>query len=49
MSGSGATVFGLVHDKGNIDFILNELKKYGWNVWVASSFEVGKESQAEDL
>lgn len=44
MSGSGATVFGLVHDKENIDFILNELKKYGWNVWVASSFEVGKKS-----
>ena len=44
MSGSGATVFGLVHDKENIDFILNELKKYGWNIWVASSFEVGKES-----
>ena len=44
MSGSGATVFGLVHDKKNIDFILNELKKHGWNVWVASSFEVGKES-----
>jgi 4-diphosphocytidyl-2-C-methyl-D-erythritol kinase len=44
MSGSGATVFGLVHDKENIDFILNELKKYDWNVWVASSFEVGKES-----
>ncbi len=43
MSGSGATVFGLVHDKKNIDFILNELKKYGWNIWVASSFEVGKE------
>ncbi len=42
MSGSGATVFGLVHDKGNIDFILNELKKCGWNVWVASSFEVSK-------
>ena len=44
MSGSGATVFGLVHDKENIDFILNELKKYSWNIWVASSFEVGKES-----
>ena len=44
MSGYGATVFGLVHDKRNIDFILNELKKCGWNVWVASSFEVGKES-----
>ena len=44
MSGSGATVFGLVHDKKNIDFILNELKKYSWNIWVASSFEVGKES-----
>ena len=42
MSGSGATVFGLVHDKENIDFILNELKKCGWNVWVASSFEVSK-------
>ena len=42
MSGSGATVFGLVHDKKNIDFILNELKKCGWNVWVASSFEVSK-------
>ena len=44
MSGSGATVFGLVHDKRNIDFILNELKKCGWNIWVASSFEVSKES-----
>ncbi|MBR3628140.1 MAG: 4-(cytidine 5'-diphospho)-2-C-methyl-D-erythritol kinase [Elusimicrobia bacterium] len=44
MSGSGATVFGLVHDKKNIDFILNELKKYSWNIWVASSFEVSKES-----
>ena len=42
MSGSGATVFGLVHDKESIDFILNELKKCGWNVWVASSFEVSK-------
>ena len=42
MSGSGATVFGLVHDKRNIDFILNELKKCGWNIWVASSFEVSK-------
>lgn len=42
MSGSGATVFGLVHDKENLDFILNELKKCGWNVWVASSFEVSK-------
>ena len=44
MSGSGATVFGLVHDKENLDFILNELKKCGWNIWVASSFEVSKES-----
>ncbi len=44
MSGSGATVFGLVHDKKNIDLILNELKKYSWNIWVASSFEVSKES-----
>ena len=43
MSGSGATVFGLVHDKGNIDFILNELKKYSWNVWLASSFEIGRQ------
>ena len=42
MSGSGATVFGLVHDKENLDFILNELKKCGWNIWVASSFEVSK-------
>ena len=42
MSGSGATVFGLVHDRESIDFILNELKKCGWNVWVASSFEVSK-------
>ena len=42
MSGSGATVFGLVHDKESIDFILNELKKCGWNVRVASSFEVSK-------
>ncbi len=44
MSGSGATVFGLIRDRKNIDFILNELKKYGWNVWFASSFEVGKKS-----
>ena len=43
MSGSGATVFGLVQDKGNIDFILNELKKYSWNVWLASSFEIERQ------
>ena len=41
MSGSGATVFGLVHDKIDIDSISNELKKYNWNIWVASSFKVG--------
>ena len=43
MSGSGATVFGLVQDKGNIDFILNVLKKYSWNVWLASSFEIERQ------
>lgn len=40
MSGSGATVFGLVQDKSEIAGIVNELKKYNWNVWIASSFEV---------
>lgn len=37
MSGSGATVFGLVKDTNKINYILNELKKYDWNVWVANS------------
>lgn len=40
MSGSGATVFGLVQDKSEIAGIVNELKKYNWNVWIASSFKV---------
>lgn len=44
MSGSGATVFGLIRDKQSTDFVLNGLKKYNWNIWLASSFEVGKES-----
>lgn len=39
MSGSGATVFGLVQDKNKINNIVSELKKYNWNVWIASSFE----------
>lgn len=40
MSGSGATVFGLVKDSNKINCIVDELKKYNWNVWIASSFKV---------
>lgn len=40
MSGSGATVFGLLKDNSKINYTLDELKKYNWNVWFASSFKV---------
>ena len=37
MSGSGSCVFGLVEDVNKINYIINELKKYDWNVWVTNS------------
>ena len=40
MSGSGATVFGLVSDEQEAKSIAEQLKKYTWNVWIVNSFEV---------
>ena len=37
MSGSGSCVFGLVEDTNKTNYIINELKKYDWNVWVTNS------------
>lgn len=39
MSGSGATVFGLVKDVNKVSYILDELKKYSWSVWLTNSVE----------
>jgi 4-diphosphocytidyl-2-C-methyl-D-erythritol kinase len=39
MSGSGATVFGLVKDVNKVSYILDELKKYNWSVWLTNSVE----------
>lgn len=40
MSGSGATVFGLVSDEQEAKCIAEQLKKYTWKVWIVNSFEV---------
>lgn len=40
MSGSGATVFGLVHDETEAKKIINSLKQYNWNTWIVNSFEL---------
>jgi 4-diphosphocytidyl-2-C-methyl-D-erythritol kinase len=40
MSGSGATVFGLVSGKDEAKKIADTLKIYKWNVWIVKSFEI---------
>lgn len=40
MSGSGATVFGLVSDEQEAKSIAEQLKKYTWKFWIVNSFEV---------
>ena len=40
MSGSGATVFGLLQDGEKKDGVVSELIKHNWDFWIASSFEV---------
>ena len=40
MSGSGATVFGLVCDNKEAEKILEALKIYSWNSWSVSSFDI---------
>ncbi|MGE4384243.1 MAG: 4-(cytidine 5'-diphospho)-2-C-methyl-D-erythritol kinase [Endomicrobiaceae bacterium] len=40
MSGSGATVFGLVSNQEELNYVFDKLKQYDWNIWAVSSFEV---------
>ena len=40
MSGSGATVFGLMSNQEELNYVFDKLKQYNWNIWAASSFEV---------
>ena len=39
MSGSGATVFGLLQGQEKMNYVAEELAKYKWNVWFADSFK----------
>ena len=39
MSGSGATVFGLLAGQENLIEITKELAKKNWNVWTVSSYK----------
>ncbi|MBQ3835396.1 MAG: 4-(cytidine 5'-diphospho)-2-C-methyl-D-erythritol kinase [Elusimicrobia bacterium] len=39
MSGSGATVFGLLQGQEKMNYVAEELAKYNWNVWFADSFK----------
>ncbi|MEA5001307.1 MAG: 4-(cytidine 5'-diphospho)-2-C-methyl-D-erythritol kinase [Endomicrobiaceae bacterium] len=40
MSGSGATVFGLVANQEELNSVFDKLQQYNWNIWAVSSFEV---------
>ncbi|MDR2860472.1 MAG: 4-(cytidine 5'-diphospho)-2-C-methyl-D-erythritol kinase, partial [Elusimicrobiota bacterium] len=33
MSGSGATVFGIIESRNQLEYIKSELKKYQWKIW----------------